>query len=69
MPEEWTGRLVGKMHNERITYEELANELGVTRSYVSMILNGKRSPGGIRQRMEEAVDRLVERRLAEQDSA
>lgn len=69
MPEEWTGHLVGKMHNERIAYRDLANELGVTRPYVSMILNGKRSPVGIRRRMEEAVDRLVERRLAEQDSA
>lgn len=69
MPEEWTGHLVGKMHNERVTYEELANELDVTRSYVSMILNGKRSPNGIRRRMEEAVDRLIDRRRAEQDSA
>lgn len=69
MLEEWTGHLVGKMHNERVTYEELANELGVTRSYVSMILNGKRSPGGIRQRMEDAVDRLIDRRRAEQGSA
>ena len=43
MPEKWTGRLIGKMHNEKITYDELANELGVTKSYVSMILNGMRS--------------------------
>lgn len=64
MPEKWTGRLVGKMHNERITYEELAEELNVTRAYISMILNGKRSPNGIRERMEEAVERLIERRQA-----
>lgn len=69
MPEEWTGQLVGKMHNERITHEELANELCISKPYVSMILNGKRSPGGIRRRMEEAVDRLIDRRRAEQDSA
>lgn len=62
MPEEWTGRLVGKMHNERITYEELANELGFTKPYVSMILNGKRSPDGIRRRMEEAVERIIKNR-------
>ena len=61
MPEKWTGRLVGKMHNERITYEQLAKELGYTKTYISMILNGKRSPDGIRRKMEEAVDRLVQR--------
>lgn len=62
MPKKWTGRLVGKMHNERITYDELAAELGVTKPYISMILNGKRNPDGIRKRMEDAVDRLIQRK-------
>lgn len=70
MPERWTGRLIGKMHNERITYDELAAELGVTKAYVSMILNGKRNPDGIRHRMEEAVNRLVrEKAVQAQDTA
>lgn len=59
MPEKWTGRLIGKMHNERITYDELAKEIGVTKSYISMILNGKRNPPGIRNRMEKAVNTLI----------
>ena len=29
MPEKWTGRLIGEMHNHNVTYEELAAELGV----------------------------------------
>lgn len=62
MPEKWTGRLVGKMHNEEITYDELAEELGVTKSYVSMILNGARKPDGIKERMENAVNAIVKRR-------
>ena len=62
MPEKWTGRLVGKMHNEKVTYEELAQELGVTKAYVSMILNGSRKPDGIRERMEGAVDAIIKRR-------
>lgn len=69
MPEEWTGQLVGKMHNERITQGELANELGISKPYVSMILNGRRSPDGIRQRMEGAVGHLIDQKRAEQDSA
>lgn len=62
MPEKWTGHLVGKMHNERITFAELAAELGYTKEYVSMILNGKRNPDGIRTRMETAVDEIIKRK-------
>ena len=65
MPEKWTGRLVGRMHNERITVEDLSKELGFTKPYVSMILNSKRKPAGIRERMESAVDRIVEHRKTE----
>ena len=61
MPEEWTGALVMKMHNNRIRRAELAQELDHTAAYVSMVLNGKRKPKGIRERMEAAVDRLIER--------
>ena len=35
MPETWTGNLIGKMHNKDVTYDELAEEMGVTKSYVS----------------------------------
>lgn len=62
MPEKWTGRLIGEMHNQNITYADLASELGVTKSYISMILNGARNPSGIRERMESAVSEIVKRR-------
>lgn len=62
MPEKWTGRLIGEMHNQNITYADLASELGVTKSYISMILNGARKPSGIRERMEAAVSEIVKRR-------
>ena len=61
MPEKWTGNLIGKMHNNGITYDDLANEIGVTKPYISMILNGKRKPEGIRKRMEDAVSALIAR--------
>lgn len=64
MVEKWTGRLVGKMHNERITYDELAEELGVSKPYVGMILNGRRNPPGAKERLEQAVDAIVEKRKA-----
>nr|DAH72556.1 MAG TPA: Helix-turn-helix XRE-family like protein [Caudoviricetes sp.] len=62
MPEKWTGELIGKMHNEQITYTELAKEMGVNKSYVGMLLNGRRNPPGTQKRMEDAVDAIIARR-------
>ena len=62
MPEKWTGRLIGEMHNHNVTYEELATELGVTKPYISMILNGARKPNGIRKRMEDAFKSVVRKK-------
>lgn len=62
MPEKWTGDLIGKMHNSKVTYDDLAAELGVTKTYISMILNGKRKPPDIRKRMEEAFSAVVQRK-------
>ena len=61
MPETWTGNLIGKMHNKDVTYDELAEEMGVTKSYVSMILNGHRRPPDIRNRMEVAFNSIIQR--------
>ena len=63
MPEAWTGRLIGKMHNKNVTYDELAEEMGVTKAYISMILNGKRKPPGIKKRMECSLDAIIQRKL------
>ena len=65
MPEKWTGALIGKMHNSKITYDEVAAELGVTKCYISMFLNGKRNPPGARKRLEDAVKAVIERRKEE----
>ena len=62
MKEKWTGRLIGRMHNEDVTYEELGAEMGVGKAYVSMILNGARKPAGIKERMESAFDAIIVRR-------
>lgn len=62
MPKAWTGRIVGKMHTNGITYEEVADELKVTKSYISMLLNSKREPDDARERLESAVNAIIERR-------
>ena len=65
MPEKWTGRLVGKMHNEDVTNEDLAKELGVTPAYVSMVLNSKRNPADAKERFNAAADAIIARRNQE----
>lgn len=59
MIEKWTGRLIGRMHNEKLRFEDLAKELGCTKAYVSMVLNGKRKPPDARKRFEAALDSIV----------
>lgn len=62
MIEKWTGVLIGKMHNAGVTYEELAKELNCGKPYVSMILNGKRTPPNAKARLENAFNSLLEKR-------
>lgn len=59
MLEEWTGEIVGKMHYNKITCMELAKKLGVTKSYVSMILNGSRKPKQANIRLNTAIDEII----------
>ena len=40
MPAQWTVDLVGQMHKHKITKSQLADELGMSREYVSMVING-----------------------------
>lgn len=62
MPKKWTGNLVGLMHDERISFNELAAELGVTNRYVSMVLNGHREPEGAEEKFAAALNRIIERK-------
>ena len=42
MPAQWTADVVGKMHLLRISKRQIAEQMGVTPEYVSMVLNGHR---------------------------
>lgn len=64
MPEKWSGNLIGRMHNERITRKDLADEMNVSKAYVTMILNGERNPPGARERLEAAFESVKRKRKA-----
>lgn len=55
---QWIGEIVGEMHNNKISKTQLADHMGVTREYVSMILNGHRCPTGAEERLRAAVREL-----------
>lgn len=65
MPKPWTGKLVGKMHVNDVTVQDLADELGFSRGYVSMLLNSEREPRGTRSRLEAAYEAVIQRRAIE----
>ncbi len=62
MRDSWTGALIGKMHNANVTYDELAKELGCGKAYISMILNGKRTPPNAKERLENAFKSILEKK-------
>lgn len=58
---QWIGDFVGRMHRNRVTITQISQEMGVTREYLSLILNGHREPQGAEQRMNDALDRVIEK--------
>ena len=58
---QWIGDFVGRMHRHKVTITQLAQEMEVTREYLSTILNGHREPKGIEQRMNDALENLIQK--------
>lgn len=59
MPAQWTAELVGEMHLKHITKKQLAEFMGITPEYISMILNGHKEPKGAEEKLRAALGRLV----------
>ena len=66
--ESWIAQVVGEMHVKRITGKELASHMGVTAEYVSIILNGKRSPKGAEEKLRKAMKEIEEKRKLSEGS-
>jgi hypothetical protein len=58
---QWIGDFVGRMHRNRVTITQISQEMGVTREYLSMILNGHREPPDIEKRVNDALDSVIEK--------
>ena len=60
MPEKWTGEVIGIMHNNKISYKQLAGKLGWHEKYLSAVLNSKRNPVGAEQKVRNAIKEILE---------
>lgn len=57
---QWTADVVGQMHKWKISMKQLADHIGVSREYVSMVLNCHREPAGAEQKFKTALNELIE---------
>ena len=65
MPAQWTGEIVGEMHNNGITGKALASELGWHEKYLSQVLNSADPPKKSEAKIRAALDRLLSSAPAE----
>lgn len=62
MPAQWTGEIVGQMHNNRINAKVLAGELGWHEKYLSQVLNSENPPKKAEEKIRAALDTIVARK-------
>ena len=58
---DWTAEVVGRMHMAAITGKQLADEAGLTNSYLSAVLHNKKGNATTQQRIIDALERLEQR--------
>ena len=59
MPENWTGEIVGIMHINKISHQQLADTLGWHVKYLSAVLNGKRNPKKAEEKIRCALEEII----------
>lgn len=59
MLKKWIGEVVGEMHIRKISANQLAEHMGMTPEYISMILNGHREPKDIEDRLRKAIEEIT----------
>ena len=59
MPAQWTGRIVGELHNNNLTAKELAREVNWNDKYLSQVLNSENPPRNAEEKLMSALNRLI----------
>lgn len=55
----WIGEVIGAMHLNHISNIALADRLGVTPEYISMILNGRKTPKEAETKIKTAIAEII----------
>ena len=61
MPAQWTGQLIGEIHNAGLTIKRVALEAGLNDKYVSQVLNADAESPKTERKLRAALTRLLER--------
>lgn len=57
--EQWISEAVGIMHVHGITQKRLAEHIGVTNDYISMLLRGKKTPKNAKTKIMTAINEII----------
>lgn len=60
MPEQWTGELIGEIHNAGLKIKDVAAEANLNPKYVSQLLHGKCESKIAEVKLRDALNRLKE---------
>ena len=52
-------KLLVKMRVHKIKQKQVAEHLGITEEYFSMIVNGKKNPKNFKERLAKAIDEII----------
>lgn len=63
---DWTAEVAGRMHLARITGKQLAEECGITNTYLSTVLHGKKGSEKTKKHILAALARLEQKKLIDQ---
>ena len=59
---QWTAELIGKMHLNKVSAKQLSEEVGWHPKYTSAVLNGHKNPAGAKEKLNAALNRIIERK-------
>lgn len=62
MPAQWTGKLIGEIHNAGFTIKEVAWRANLHDKYVSQVLNADREAPSAEAKLRKALDELIKER-------
>lgn len=57
-PAQWTGQLIGEIHNAGLALKDVAQEAGLNPKYVSQVLHREKESPKTEKRLREALERL-----------